>query len=129
MQLWTQSLLAGKTSITDWSLSISSMFKTEKEATNRVSVTFSGQSIFRSQPQQKYDLETVDSSHPTTVHSSFSLDIPWRVSQQSADFNEMIILLKCFFECTKWMFCTPFSEHIRILKYSRHSKIWITNTI
>lgn len=52
------------------------MFKTEKEATNRVSVTFSGQSIFRSQPQQKYDLETVDSSHPTTVHSSFSLDIP-----------------------------------------------------
>lgn len=50
------------------------MLKKEKEATNRVSGTFSGQSIFRSQPQQKYDLETVGRSHPTTVHSFFSLE-------------------------------------------------------
>lgn len=130
--IFGHTLLAGNTSVTNCSLNTSSTFNTEYEEIEfQVLIR---EIHFVSNNPNKYNLETVDSSHSITVQY-FSLRIPWSIPQPSAVFNEMTDLLKCNFKSTKKkksIFSPPVPEYIRMTKYSgnnnNHNKKMARNT-
>lgn len=125
--IFGHTLLAENTSVTNCSLNTSSTFNTEYEQIEFQALIQEIQ--FVSNNPNKYTIWRQWTAHTPQQFTIFLWGSPEAIPQQSAVFNEMIVLLKCNFESTKSIFFPPFSEYIRMLKYSGDTKIWIIATI